>query len=1129
VEKALSKSLRAYLLIVNAPDECVIGGHSEDVQHVLDQLACDAVELHGTSTVHCDIVHEVCDRYRALHVLTTTPPQGVRFYSVAQAAAIELDSETAADSILSQALHGFDFPATIEQAYADGIRIFVEAGPRSSCTRMIAKTLAGRPHLACSASVEGEDEFLTLLNLMAALFAERAVADLRPLYGDGAGGVEPPDISLQPSPTPCIHVPVAARVPRPQLPGSPSSSIADDFQTLEPSLRSGPTVAPPAAAGGLVEGCHASARVGVLGAALTGSIVDAQKATIAAHNDYLRFSQDALTAMGQAVANQATLVQAMQSAGIDTDRAAIGRTTDRDPEVAVGESSATRRVNAPLYDRDLCVEFAIGSVARVLGDAFAEVDSYPVRVRLPDEPLMLIDRILTIDAVERSMTNGRIVTEHDVLPGAWYLDGKTAPVCITVEAGQADLFLSSYLGIDLVVKGSRSYRLLDATVTFHGSLPTVGDTIRYNIQIDRFVRQGDVHLFFFSFQGTINGRSVITMTDGCAGFFTEQEIADSGGIVLTQDEELPDPREKPADWRNLVPMSVETYGQQQLDALRRGDLQACFGDEFAELSVDKPATIPGGRMRLIDRVTRLDPSGGRFGLGSIRAEADIKGDEWFLACHFSDDMVMPGTLMYECCAHTLRVFLMRMGWVAQRDRVSHEPVTGVSTKLLCRGPVTPDTRVVTYEVEVKEIGYRPQPYVIADALMYADGRKIVRFTDMSIQLTGVTREDVEAIWSDDVEVIGDAPLSVSPTEPIYGNDRILAFAVGKPSDAFGQQYLPFDADRRIARLPGPPYKFLDRITRIGAQPWQLVDGGWIESQYDIQPDEWYFSANRQRAIPFAVILEAALQPCGWLAAYLGSALQSESDLSFRNLGGSAILRRELFADSGVVTARIRITNVSKAAGMIIQSFDFQLFNERHLVYSGDTTFGFFSKQALAQQIGVRDAAERMFQPSPTDLAGSRHMSWPSADDPRLPGDRLRMIDEIEVYLPDGGPAGLGFIRGVKHVDPTDWFFKAHFYQDPVVPGSLGLESFIQLLKLVALDRWGDRGTIRFEPIAVGAEHRWVYRGQVIPRNKRVDVQAAITKIHEGDRPTIVASGFLSVDGVTIYEMTDFAVRLVPDQ
>ncbi len=54
------------------------------------------------------------------------------------------------------------------------------------------------------------------------------------------------------------------------------------------------------------------------------------------------------------------------------------------------------------------------------------------------------------------------------------------------------------------------------------------------------------------------------------------------------------------------------------------------------------------------------------------------------------------------------------------------------------------------------------------------------------------------------------------------------------------------------------------------------------------------------------------------------------------------------------------------------------------------------------------------------------------------------------YDPAGGPAGLGYIQGSKKVDPEEWFFKAHFYQDPVWPGSLGVEAFIQLLKFIAI-------------------------------------------------------------------------------
>ena len=50
-------------------------------------------------------------------------------------------------------------------------------------------------------------------------------------------------------------------------------------------------------------------------------------------------------------------------------------------------------------------------------------------------------------------------------------------------------------------------------------------------------------------------------------------------------------------------------------------------------------------------------------------------------------------------------------------------------------------------MSIKELGYRPEPYVIADALMYADGKAIVEITDMSLQLSGTTLEtDPTSIW-----------------------------------------------------------------------------------------------------------------------------------------------------------------------------------------------------------------------------------------------------------------------------------------------------------------------------------------------------------------------------------------------
>src|SRR5262249_52411222 len=152
---------------------------------------------------------------------------------------------------------------------------------------------------------------------------------------------------------------------------------------------------------------------------------------------------------------------------------------------------------------------------------------------------------------------------------------------------------------------------------------------------------------------------LLTMRDGCAGFFTDEALAAGKGVVQTELQRRPQQGVQPDDAAELPPLTVEAYGDAQIDALRRGDLAACFGSLFEGITLHPALRLPGGRMKLVDRVLHLDPKGGRYGIGLIRGEADIDLEAWFLTCHFVDDRVMPGTLMYECCLHTLRIYLLR--------------------------------------------------------------------------------------------------------------------------------------------------------------------------------------------------------------------------------------------------------------------------------------------------------------------------------------------------------------------------------------------------------------------------------------------------------------------------------------
>jgi PfaB family protein len=1110
VRAALTGLECAYLLLINTPCECVIGGEKRSVEQVISRLSAKFFALPNTQTVHCPIANEVADQYREFHRLPTSQPAGIRFYSAASGRSYDLTQDAAAEAILAQALDTVDFPAVVEAAYRDGVRFFVEIGPGGSCIRMIDTILGDRPHRARAACVPGADNVSSILRLVAQLAAERVPIDWNALLPSDTNAtlqdaniLNGPKVVLMPGGDPFV---IPKQPPPAEKQPTAPPPQAKKFEPASPAKPAAAPTSPPAKPAAasrakgetkIVQPVLSQDRAEL--APVITSVAAVQAARARAHEAYLRFADAGQRNMAENLAFQTSLLEALLGSAVQAETIAAPTA----PPLAL--------------NREQCLEFATGSIAKVLGEAFADVQTFRTRVRLPDEPLMLVDRITALEGEPCSLGSGRVVTEHDVKHGAWYLDGGRIPTAIAVEAGQADLFLSSYLGIDFETRGLAVYRLLDAVVTFHRGLPAAGEVIRYDIHIDHFFRQGDTRLFRFHFEATVGGEPLLSMTDGCAGFFSDDALAAGKGIVHTALDRRPGRGIVPDDEADLPPIAVESYSVQQVEALRRGDAAACFGVEFAGVQLAAGLRLPTDRMRLVDRVTDLDPAGGRFGIGLIRATMDIDPAAWFLTCHFVDDQVMPGTLMYECCLHTLRIFLLRRGWIAIDREVVTEPVPGVSSRLKCRGQVTASTKTVTYEVTLKEIGYRPEPYAVADALMYADGKPIVEMTNLSVRLAGLDRASICETWDFvRMNVTIAPPLS---RRPLFDKDRILAFAIGKPSEAFGEAYRIFDSERIIARLPGPPYQFLDRITHINAEPWRMVAGGEIDAEYDVPVDGWYFEADRQRVMPFAVLLEAALQPCGWLAAYIGSALTSTVDLSFRNLGGSGEVLQEVTPNAGALVTHVKITRVSQSAGMIIQSYEFFVRCNGRPVYRGETTFGFFPKEALARQVGIRDAV--VYEPTAAEASRIESFDYPSHAP--LPDARWRMIDRIEAFVPDGGPNGLGFIRGTKNVNPDEWFFKAHFYQDPVVPGSLGLESLLQLLKILAVRLWPRN---RFA-VMRGGQHSWQYRGQVIPTSKQITVTAVATQC-DGAARRLKGDGFLAVDGRTIYKMNDFTLDSVDD-
>jgi 3-oxoacyl-(acyl-carrier-protein) synthase/3-hydroxymyristoyl/3-hydroxydecanoyl-(acyl carrier protein) dehydratase/1-acyl-sn-glycerol-3-phosphate acyltransferase len=805
-------------------------------------------------------------------------------------------------------------------------------------------------------------------------------------------------------------------------------------------------------------------------------------------------------------------------------------TTVAPPSAEVQQTPSTNQgwPRGHAFSRRALETHAAGRISHLFGPQFKAQDHHAVQVRMPQPPLLLADRVVGLHAVAGSMGLGTVWTETDVREDSWFLHRGFMPAGIMIEAGQADLFLISYLGVDALNQGRRRYRLLGCELTYHGSLPRLGETLRYDIHVDSHARQGEVRLFFFHYDCTSDGRPALTVRQGQAGFFTEEELNESAGVLWT-----PEGQTIKADARLDPPAVACTRGQLSADDVRafsEGALFACFGPGFeaGQAHVRTPA-IQNGKMLLVERVLDFDPSGGPWRRGYLRAVTPIRPNDWFFAGHFKNDPCMPGTLMFEGCLQMMAIYLAGLGYTLARDGWRFEPVPEEMYRLQCRGQVVPTSQELVCEMFVEEVHDGPLPTVYADLLGTVDGLKAFHARRVGLRLV--------PDWplSSHPELVREAaePKTVAEVNGFRFDQRSLyACAWGKPSEAFGPMYAPFDRPRRVARLPGPPYHFMSRVVRIDGEMGACQAGASIEVEYDVPAEAWYFAENGHPVMPFCVLLEVALQPCGWLASFAGSALGTDQDLAFRNLDGTGQALGEVRPGAGPLRTTATLESISRSGGMILESFRVRCLLGETPVYEMRTGFGFFPAATFENQAGLSTTAEQS-----AELGAASDFLVDLTDRPdryfqgslRLAESRLLMLDRVTACDPRGGRAGLGFLRAEKTVNPAEWFFKAHFFQDPVQPGSLGLEAMLQLLQFHMLQAGLAQGMShpRFAPIEVGRALTWKYRGQVVPQNRLITITMEIAEQGRDDAgPFAVADASLWVDSKRIYQVAGLGMRIV---
>jgi 3-hydroxyacyl-[acyl-carrier protein] dehydratase/trans-2-decenoyl-[acyl-carrier protein] isomerase len=148
-----------------------------------------------------------------------------------------------------------------------------------------------------------------------------------------------------------------------------------------------------------------------------------------------------------------------------------------------------------------------------------------------------------------------------------------------------------------------------------------------------------------------------------------------------------------------------SFSYEEILACAHGDL---FGPGNAQL--------PLPPMLMVHRITEISETGGAFDKGYIRAEYDVRPDDWYFPCHFEGNPIMTGFFL---------------GWLGEPGRGMALSTGEVKFK----GMIRPDTKLLEYGIDFKRVMRGRLVLGTADGWLKADGETIYQATDLRVGLS----------------------------------------------------------------------------------------------------------------------------------------------------------------------------------------------------------------------------------------------------------------------------------------------------------------------------------------------------------------------------------------------------------
>ncbi|MBB5016758.1 acyl transferase domain-containing protein/3-hydroxymyristoyl/3-hydroxydecanoyl-(acyl carrier protein) dehydratase [Chitinivorax tropicus] len=306
----------------------------------------------------------------------------------------------------------------------------------------------------------------------------------------------------------------------------------------------------------------------------------------------------------------------------------------------------------------------------------------------------------------------------------------------------------------------------------------------------------------------------------------------------------------------------------------------------------------------------------------------------------------------------------------------------------------------------------------------------------------------------------------APSKPVlFDLAQLIELTDGSVAKVLGPDYAEADTYPIRTRMPSPPYMFVSRITAMSAEKGKL-EPCFIEWECDLPHDAWFSIDGLVGAF---VSLESS-HAMIVAFTYIGCDQLFKGQLRYRAVDSQTTLYSDMPKAGEVLRGRVNIKSFLKVGKNVLIAYEYLCYVGDRLCFKLEANSGFFLPKDIEKSKGVDPTpylkatqSAEPFKPLLTcdktafstadidalqagDTVACFGPAYQTARVGHLYAPAARMLHRIASINTDGGAFGLGEVVGECDIDPDHWAFKAHFKNDPVMPGTLVVEGCEQTLK-----------------------------------------------------------------------------------